>query len=506
MSRNQIFISYSHKDKEWLDLLKINLKPHFRKNSNLPEDSIFAWDDTYIKPGDDWREKINQALAEAKIAILLVSSDFLASDFICDEELPYLFEAAKTKGIRIIPVAVRPSAWKKVAIESLQWANPPDRPLLDMEESEKQTKLVEICEQIASFFSEDVIPPDKSPPEIVNTVSQSAKEGLRALAELMVDPEVLMKVATFKVVFATSSEQIELLGYYKDLHDILHTLQFRCYNYLNGIVGLAKSNPAVSSIWDLLIGYEGDMRTKVVNTLCDIEEKTRLQEEEKKGFLPRGQKWIAQLIQHLEALFKAIKEKDATKIEEALRPIRQVLALRPVPINSSLRMSAETLQLSRLVGTLTDVRKCLEGAQVNPDKLSKFVDGVNAIGELEGSLVALIESHNEWQEIDVILRLIDGNIAIDRSQLEEFWGDLNSKIKAQCDGFEGQLVEQLREEIPKLEAALATKDDGKIRLCFQSFRTAASYRFYEIDSALKELCQQLRKVGEPLTEVWEKVK
>jgi hypothetical protein len=45
-----------------------------------------------------WREEIKKALASAQVALLMVSADFLASDFVTREELPELFHAAKKEG------------------------------------------------------------------------------------------------------------------------------------------------------------------------------------------------------------------------------------------------------------------------------------------------------------------------------------------------------------------------------------------------------------------------
>jgi hypothetical protein len=72
------------------------------------EGVIDLWDDTKIAAGTNWREAIETAIESSTAAVVLVSADFLASEFISEYELPTLLLRAKASGTIILPLIVAP--------------------------------------------------------------------------------------------------------------------------------------------------------------------------------------------------------------------------------------------------------------------------------------------------------------------------------------------------------------------------------------------------------------
>jgi hypothetical protein len=84
---------------------------------------VIPWDDTTIETGDDWEAAINAAIARARVAVLLVSSDFLASDFITGKELPAIFQARAKDGLKIVWILVSACVYEQHGFDKIQAAH-----------------------------------------------------------------------------------------------------------------------------------------------------------------------------------------------------------------------------------------------------------------------------------------------------------------------------------------------------------------------------------------------
>ncbi|MCX6579964.1 MAG: toll/interleukin-1 receptor domain-containing protein [Candidatus Aminicenantes bacterium] len=144
-----VFISYSHKDEEWEKQLATHLKV-------LEIEGFYqSWDDTQIKPGSDWREEIETALNQARVVVMLISADYLASKFIMEEEVPCILKCRREGSVTVLPVFVRPCPWKKIqwlsAIQIMHWEG---KALSEIQPHEIDRALAEVAQTVCDCLGD----------------------------------------------------------------------------------------------------------------------------------------------------------------------------------------------------------------------------------------------------------------------------------------------------------------------------------------------------------------
>ena len=147
MERTTVFVCYSHKNDAYLKRVQVHLK--VLKHEGIEAD---VWDDTRIKAGTEWQKEIEAALASAKVSIMLVSADFLASDFIMNNELPSLLESAQSSGTTILSLIVEPCRFSKSKLSRFQAVNDPDTPLSKLLKPEQEEQYLALIDRITELL------------------------------------------------------------------------------------------------------------------------------------------------------------------------------------------------------------------------------------------------------------------------------------------------------------------------------------------------------------------
>lgn len=145
--RTEVFVSYSHRDDVWREELLYTLSPYLQRERT----NVSVWVDKAIKPGDKWDQEIRDAIGRARVAVLLVSKYFLASDYVKDHELPLIF-SMQADGLRIIWVPLSACLYKETDLGAFQAAFDPSHPLDARNISDQQKALVKVCEAIREAF------------------------------------------------------------------------------------------------------------------------------------------------------------------------------------------------------------------------------------------------------------------------------------------------------------------------------------------------------------------
>jgi len=117
-------VSYSHKDERYLQELDIAAS-QLRRNG-----LISVWYDRKIFPGEEWDRQIDLYISNANLVLLLVSPDFLASDYAYSREMSLAMEQRESGLTIVIPIILRASDWTNSPLGPLQALPSNARPVL----------------------------------------------------------------------------------------------------------------------------------------------------------------------------------------------------------------------------------------------------------------------------------------------------------------------------------------------------------------------------------------
>ena len=166
-----VFISYSHKDEKWKDLLH----PHLE--ALVKDEQICLWDDRKIDTGDDWYPKIETTMGKAAVAVCLISADYLSSDFITKEEIPFLLKRREAEGMLLLPLVVEPCAWQiDSRVNGLQMFLIDEKNVVPLAAIENEVKLKQVFADFAVKIHTKLNDPDFKIPKPASEWSELDSE------------------------------------------------------------------------------------------------------------------------------------------------------------------------------------------------------------------------------------------------------------------------------------------------------------------------------------------
>jgi TIR domain/HEAT repeats len=163
MTAWNVFYSYAHEDEPMRERLATHLAPLVQKKR------MVEWCDRQILPGGDWDKEISDKLDSAHLILLLVSPDFLASDYCFGVEIERSLARLKAGSAHVVPVLLRSCLWQESRFSELQMIPRDGKPVSSWASADDA--LVEVAQEIRTLI---LTPPPLATPGIAKPLEQRA--------------------------------------------------------------------------------------------------------------------------------------------------------------------------------------------------------------------------------------------------------------------------------------------------------------------------------------------
>ncbi len=323
-------------------------------------------------------------------------------------------------------------------------------------------------------------------------IGDQASIGLKALARLLDNsPQLREVVFASRTRLEVIKRQIDKIADYKDIHDLLHQLQYSCYN----MIRREETNFPDLPTLEVLGSYEMNMGTILVR-LRAVEGRRQVHASE------LG--WIGEVEEAQALLQKAIdfSHPDRAALGRCIWFLMRIINRFPSLINQSLLKEARDLDLQGLLETLQKIAPTAEDTSQDVTSVSEFIDGLNAMDKLNQHLFNLTGSHDSWQKLELEFVQFEEMLETEPSFLKFSWDEL---ILPRLNGLlQGQDPEQAKGLIiarDNLDQEMVSPNAARIPTLLRLLRRETGIRFFQADVDLKALCDELRKVAQPLEDI-----
>lgn len=321
-------------------------------------------------------------------------------------------------------------------------------------------------------------------------------ESLKTLKSAPVRAAAATALAASRENLEGLAAGFEVLRAYKVLHDALQKVQLLQYRQLVEDVKRLRDDPLVSltiepqlTQLDLL----ADAAMDGANGLPDTPRERRME-----------LRWIRGLKDAVTKLRDGVAALDDRAVTSAVSSIKDVIRTQPFRVNGLLTATAESLPLDDLIKAIEAVQKVIpEG-----DPAHQTLDsGLRALQDLFPRLRGQVSEHDLWQEIENELWSADQAMeAPSAASLQDFalhWEKMKPLVDTLC---RASPQEAWVINLQKFSAQFEPPDDTtRIRIAYGRFRNQALLQFSRVDLALKSLCGEVLRLGQPLNSLLSEV-
>ncbi|HVG23981.1 MAG TPA: toll/interleukin-1 receptor domain-containing protein [Thermoanaerobaculia bacterium] len=455
-----VFISYSHKDEQWVNDV---LVPQLRA---ADVDVLIDAED--FVPGPAAIQNMANAVAGCQRTLVVLTPNWVASEWTQYEGLLTAYDdpsGARGKMIPILRAKCDPPKW--LAIRS--WLDFAD----DARVSQQMARLIRAI---------------KRGPDAAAVKIDVVNEGLRTLADLIAGGPARDALLEFRFRFDNIAGRIDRMATWKEVHDQLHHVQLHCYDrVIADVPRLGKEELVV----DAMMQY------------CDTLQQSidRLRQLSAKPLFDNAKlTWLATLERAQKLLCEGIDATDPDLVKNAAKLIDRVLASEPPRIDARLSGAACELELGAVIDAVAVVCTLAKEKQLHEAKLDKLEEALAEMERLDDTLQELVRNHTLWQDVDVVMRRVDTNLDTDTFELVDSWPDLKKQV-AVLTAATTEWAKGIGKLADSVEKSIAEQDAGGMARHFRRYRQRAVLRFFAVDTDLNEQCRELRKAGDPLAAI-----
>lgn len=323
-------------------------------------------------------------------------------------------------------------------------------------------------------------PEDEENLETPISLSQSVHNGIDALIQMLPSPNVRASAIEFRKIFEQAGRQIQIVNFYKRLHDEFQELEVLLYRLEDDYRQIERGGVD----WDDLTIFE-----EIADKVDDLY--TLVPDDAKEW-------WVQRLQAAMADMRVAVTHQDCAQVNAVITQISRVLNRLPTRVNTQLVSAAEALLFTELTDALSAVSKNLNCLGFESSATSDIEVSIQALATLNELLQQSVRNHQQWQTIDDELRRVESNLRTDISELELAWPDLQMMTVNTYGNSSADWALTLTQMWSDLESALTNRVLDKVRPQFRKYRRRASRRFRQVDDELLGLCNGLEKVGASL--------